>query len=65
MPDGCVTIRSKMLTYLRIRSTFETNRALPSNIIWGLKANSKSLKNRGDNYAEEVRVENLRFKIDL
>jgi hypothetical protein len=44
MPDGCVTIRFKMLTYLRVRSAFETNRALPSNIIWYFKANSKSLK---------------------
>jgi len=37
----------------------------PSNIIWGFKTNSKRLDNRGDDYAEEVRVENLRFKIDL
>jgi hypothetical protein len=65
MPDGCVPIRFKMLTYLRVRSAFETNRALPSNIIWGFKTNSKGLDNRGDDYAEEVRVENLRFKIDL
>jgi hypothetical protein len=65
MPDSCVAIRFKMLTYLRVRSAFETNRALLSNITRGFKANSKSLKNRGDNYAEEVRVENLRFKIDL
>jgi hypothetical protein len=65
MPDGCVAIRFKMLTYLRVRSAFETNRALPSNIIWDFKANSKSLKNRGEDYAEEVRVENLGFKIDL
>ena len=65
MPDGCVAIRFKMLTYLRVRSAFEPNRALPSDIIWGFKANSKSLKNRGDNYAEEVRVESLGFKTDL
>ena len=65
MPDGCVAIRFKMLTYLRVRCAFETNRALPSNMIWDFKANSTSLKNRGDYYVEEVRVESLGFKIDL
>jgi len=65
MLDGCVATRFKMLTYSRVRSAFETDRALPSNIIWGFKANSKRLKNRGDHYVQEVRVENLGFKIDL
>jgi hypothetical protein len=31
LPDGCVAIRSEIVRYYRIRSAFETNRALPSN----------------------------------
>jgi len=34
MSDGGVAIRFKMLTYLRVRSACEANRALPANMIW-------------------------------
>jgi hypothetical protein len=33
LPDGCVTIRFKVLTYYRVRSSFESNPALPSDKI--------------------------------
>lgn len=37
MSDACVVIRFKMLAYYRVRSAFESNHALVSNIIWGSK----------------------------
>jgi hypothetical protein len=33
LPDGCGVIQFKLLTYYRVRSTFESNYALPSNKI--------------------------------
>lgn len=37
MSEACVVIRFKMLAYYRVRSAFESNHALSSNIIWGSK----------------------------
>jgi hypothetical protein len=34
MSDGSVAIGSKMLTYWRVSSAFDANRALPANMIW-------------------------------
>jgi len=34
MSAGGVAIYFKMLTYWRVRSAFEANRALPANMIW-------------------------------
>jgi hypothetical protein len=44
MADGCVTIRFKMLTYYRVRSSFKPDCALPSTIIEGLEATSNLTK---------------------
>jgi hypothetical protein len=35
--EGCVAIRFKMLTYKRVRTAFETDRALPSSKIEWLR----------------------------
>ena len=40
MLECCVAIRSKMLTYYRVRSAFESNPALPSSIIWAFEITS-------------------------
>jgi len=46
MSDGGVATRFKMLTYYRVRSAFEPDRALPSNIIWDFQTGFNYLKYR-------------------
>ncbi len=43
MSDSYVATRSKMLTYYRVCSAFESACALPSNMIWGSEAASNSV----------------------
>lgn len=41
MPNGCVALRLKMLTYYHVCCAFSPSRALPLNIIWGFETASK------------------------
>ena len=39
--NGCVAPRIEILTYLRVRSVFNSRDALPLNLIWGFETTSK------------------------
>jgi hypothetical protein len=58
MLNSCVALRFKILTYYRVRSAFETSRALLLNIIWHSKTDFKPIFEDKDINRNEV----IKFK---
>ena len=61
MPDGGVSCRFEMLTYLRVRSALEPPRALPSNKLQALAAGLVGMFNQRLNAQADVNSNLLNY----